>query len=177
MTKNEIEDAILVARRIALSGAAGSPVDAELMARALLAITGSIRAAPEWVEPADLWLNRFRVWRDKGFWLADWGPAPTDDGFQGPKQLLTDFLEGERREEIAAPEAKEAAAAEATAKPKELSPKAEPAGRCRRRKNVGAPERRRPPAKHPPVSATAHPKNPPRPVGGERGDKTERKRE
>jgi len=27
MTKNEIEDAILVARRIALSGAAGSPVD------------------------------------------------------------------------------------------------------------------------------------------------------
>jgi hypothetical protein len=141
MTKNEIEDAILVARRIALSGAAGSPVDAELMARALLAITGSIRAAPEWVEPADLWLNRFRVWRDKGFWLADWGPAPTDDGFQGPKQLLTDFLERERREEIAAAEAKEAAAAEATAKPKERSPKAEPAAAVPAPKKRGRPRK------------------------------------
>src|SRR5690349_24175367 len=116
MTKNEIEDAILLARRIALSGAAGSPVDAELMARALLAITGSIRAAPEWVEPADLWLNRFRVWRDKGLWLAGWGPAPTDDSFEGPKHLLTYFLEQERQKEItaiAAAEAKEAAATEA----------------------------------------------------------------
>ena len=150
MTKNEIEDAILVARRIALSGAAGSPVDAELMARALLAITGSIRAAPEWVEPADLWLNRFRVWHDKGFWLADWGPAPTDDSFQGPKQLLTDFLERERREEIAAAEAKEAAATEATAKPKERSSKAESAAEV-----PTAPKKRGRPRKTPPPPKTS----------------------
>src|SRR4051812_50167570 len=108
-TELEIEDAILVARRIVLLGRAPTHEEAELLARALLAITGSIRAAPEWVEPADLWLNRFRVWRDKGFWLADWGPAPTDDGFQGPKQLLTDFLERERRGGNAAPGTQEGA--------------------------------------------------------------------
>jgi hypothetical protein len=146
MTKNEIEDAILLARRIALSGAAASPVDAELMARALLTITGSIRAAPEWVEPADLWLDRFRVWRDKGYWIADWGPAPTDDGFEGPKHLLTYFLERERHKEIAAiaaAEAKETAAAEATVKPKARSPKPAPTAA------VSAPKKRGRPRKTP----------------------------
>src|SRR3954451_6236885 len=137
-TELEIEDAILVARRIVLLGRAPTHEEAELLARALLAITGSIRAAPEWVEPTDLWLDRFRVWRDKSIWVANWGPPPFDEGFRGPKRLLTDFLDQERQKESTAANTKEAAT-----KPKGRPPKAAAAA------EMPAPKRRGRPRKTP----------------------------
>jgi hypothetical protein len=92
----EIEDAILVARRIVLLGRAPAPEEAGLLARALLTITGSTAGAPTWVEPADLWFDRFRVWRDKDFWAQAWGPPPFHEGFRGSRQLLTTFLQQEQ---------------------------------------------------------------------------------
>ena len=82
-TELEIEDAILIARQIVLLGRATTPEDAELLARALLTITGSPSGPPAWTEPADLWFDRFRVWRDKGFWAKEWGPPPCMKGSWG----------------------------------------------------------------------------------------------
>src|SRR4051794_39592944 len=96
-TELEIEDAILVARRIVLLGRAPTPEQAELLARALLTITGSIAGAPAWVEPDDLWLDRFRAWQEKGsVWAKEWGPPPFYEGFRGSRRLLTTFLQQER---------------------------------------------------------------------------------
>ena len=93
----EIEDAILVARRIVLLGRAPIPEEATLLARVLLAVTGSTTGVPAWVEPEDLWLDRFRVWQERGsFWAKEWGPPPFYEGFRGPRRLLTEFFQQQR---------------------------------------------------------------------------------
>ena len=100
-TELEIEDAILLARRIVLLGRPATPAEGELLARALLAVTGSVSGPPDWTEPADLWLDRFRVWRGRSVWLAAWGPPPFDEGFRGSRRLLDEFLKQEREKEEA----------------------------------------------------------------------------
>ena len=92
MTTLEIEDAILVARRVVLLGRAPTLTEAELLARALLTIAGSPGGPPTWIEPADLWLDRFRAWDRGGFWAEEWGPQPFFEWSRAPVGLLEAFL-------------------------------------------------------------------------------------
>ena len=98
-TELEIEDAVLLARGIVQRGRPATPAEGELLARALLSVTGSVSGPPDWTEPADLWLDRFRVWRGKSIWLAEWGPPPLHEGFRGSRRLLAEFLKRERLQE------------------------------------------------------------------------------
>src|SRR5689334_7349788 len=98
-TELEIEDAILIARRVVLLGRPATAGEAELLARTLLTVTGSVSGPPDWTEPADLWCERFRVWRERSVWLAAWGPTPFDEGFRGSRRLLDEFLRRERLKE------------------------------------------------------------------------------
>ena len=112
-TELEIEDAVLLARRIVQQGRPATAGETELLARALLTVTGSVSGPPDWTEPADLWLDRFRVWHEKGTWAAAWGPTPFDEGFRGSRRLLAEFLKRERlQEEKTEPSAKPPAEAD-----------------------------------------------------------------
>src|SRR3954451_12117218 len=95
-TELEIEDAVLLARRIVQQGRPATAGETELLGRALRPVTGSVSGPPDWTEPADLWLDRFRVWHEKGTWAAAWGPTPFDEGFRGSRRLLAEFLKRER---------------------------------------------------------------------------------
>ena len=39
-------------------------------------------------DPADKWRARLRGWRNRGFWLADWGAKPGEAGCIAPVELL-----------------------------------------------------------------------------------------
>ena len=39
-------------------------------------------------DPADKWRARLRGWRNRGFWLADWGAKPGEAGCFAPAELL-----------------------------------------------------------------------------------------
>ena len=105
-TELEIEDAILLARRIVLLGRVATPEEAELLALALLTVAGSVSGPPTWTEPADLWFARFRAWHEQSYWAKEWGPPPLDEGFRGSRRLLAEFLQRERETEEIGPAAK-----------------------------------------------------------------------
>src|SRR3954447_19075208 len=96
-TELEIEDAILAARGVLLLGGPPIPEEPTLLARVLPPVTGSTTGVPAWVEPEDLWLDRFRVLQERGsVWAQEGGPAALYEGFRGPRRVPDEFFQQQR---------------------------------------------------------------------------------